>query len=437
MKSQTPKVLHRVCGVEMVKLVVDAAKASRLEPIVVVVPKDGAAIRSVLGDSVAYAVQSEPMGTGDALLQARPLLGRAAHVTALNGDVPLISPATLDKLSRRHLTHQASITLLVSTETGPSDMGRIARSPSGAIAGIVEDGDACEDARAVTEVNAGVYCFDSGWLWGNLPSMAPAPSGEVRITDLVGLAARQDATIESVPPESDIEACGVNTRAVLAKAEAALRERIRERWMLGGVTLSDPSSVYIDTEAEIGQDTVVLPNTHILGRTRIGGRCEIGPNSIVDGSTVGDDCAIVSSVVEDSTIGDGVKVGPFSRVRGGARLESGVYIGTHAEVKGSRLGPGSKSSHFSYIGDADVGANVNIGAGTVTCNYDGKRKNRTTIGDGAFIGSDTMLVAPVNLGDGSSTGAGAVVTEDVPEGSLAVGVPARVSRKRKRRTERD
>jgi bifunctional UDP-N-acetylglucosamine pyrophosphorylase/glucosamine-1-phosphate N-acetyltransferase len=431
MKSQTPKVLHRVCGLEMVRLVVDAARAARLDPIVVVVPRDGAHIRSALKSGVSYAVQPEAMGTGHALLQAEPSLGSADQVTVLNGDVPLISSVTLSKLSEHHRRSGACVTLMVSTGANPAGMGRIVRSPTGAIVNVVEDEDTDEESRPIEEVNGGVYCFEAGWLWSNLGSMPPSPSGEVRITDLVALAAGQGMAIESVRPESEIEALGVNTRVALAKAEAFCRERIRERWMLGGVTLSDPSSVYIDAEAEIGQDTIVLPNTHLLGATRIGQRCTVGPNSIVDGSRVGDECSIVSSVIEHSTIDDRVSVGPFSRIRGGARLESDVYVGTHAEVKGSRLGPGTKSSHFSYIGDADVGANVNIGAGAVTCNYDGERKNRTTIGDDAFIGSDTMLVAPVKVGARSSTGAGAVVTRDVPEGSLAVGVPARVSPKKR------
>ena len=437
MKSQTHKVLHKICGVEMVSLVVGAARDAGLDPIVVVVPRHETAFRSLLESSVVYAEQTEPLGTGHALLQAEPALEHVENVLVLNGDVPLMSSDTLRALLTAHQRREACITLLVSTSTRPDGLGRIIRSPSGAICAVVEEEDADEEARSIEEINGGIYCFRRSWLWDNLATLPPSPSGEIRIPDLVGLAAEQEMAIESIQPGSGYEAQGVNTRAELAQAEAVLRDRIRHRWMIDGVTISDPLSVYIDATAELGEDTVLLPNTHISGGTRIGRGCEIGPNSVVSNSRIGDDCRIVSSAIEDSTLEGKVQVGPFSRVRGGAHLESGVYIGTSVEVKGSRLGAGTKSSHFSYIGDADVGANVNIGAGTVTCNYDGERKHKTTIGDDAFIGSDSMLVAPVEVGARSSTGAGAVVTKDVPSDSLAVGVPARVAPKKRGPSKRE
>ena len=295
----------------------------------------------------------------------------------------------------------------------------------GTITAVVEEADADEATLSVPEINGGAYCFRSAWLWDSLRAVPPSPSGEVRLTDLVGLAAQQGMAVESVRSRDPHETLGVNTRVHLAKAEAVLRERIREQWMLRGVTMPDPGSVYIDATAELDQDTTVLPNTHITGRSRIGRSCEIGPNSIISDSLIGDRCKIKAAVIEGSTLDEGVDAGPFSYIRPGSHLEEEVHIGSFAEVKSSRLGPGSRSGHFSYIGDADVGANVNIGAGTVTCNYDGERKHRTTIGDDAFIGSDTMLVAPVNVGARASTGAGAVVTKDVPPDSLVVGVPAR------------
>jgi bifunctional UDP-N-acetylglucosamine pyrophosphorylase/glucosamine-1-phosphate N-acetyltransferase len=437
MNSQIPKVLHRICGVEMVTLVVESARAASLDPIVVVVPRSDSAIRDVLKSKVAYAEQGEPLGSGHALLQAERFLRHTDEVLVLSGDVPLMSSETLRTLLDHHRKSNACITLLVSTATRPDGLGRIVRSPSGDIVAIVEEVDADEKTRSMDEINGGVYCFRSPWLWKNLGTPSPVTSGEVRLTDLVAVAAQQGMPVESVEPRFGYEAQGVNTRIELAQAEAVLRERIRQRWMLAGVTISDPPSVYIDSGVELGQDTVLLPNTHVSGNTRIGRDCEIGPNSIVSNSQIGDRCKITASVVEDSTVEEEVEVGPFSRVRGGAHLERGVYLGTHAEVKNSRLGPGTKSAHFSFIGDADVGANVNIGAGTVTCNYDGVRKNKTTIGEGAFIGSDSMLVAPVEVGPRSSTGAGSVVTKDVPPDSTVVGVPARVLPKKRDRSKKE
>ena len=305
-------------------------------------------------------------------------------------------------------------------------MGRIIRDrATGGITAIVEERNADADTLAIREVNSGFYCFRADWLWQNLERLTPAPNGELLLTDLIQAAVAQGLSVESVQSDDAHETMGVNDRVQLARAEAVMRQRIRERWMLDGVTMPDASTVYIDRSAILGQDTVVLPNTHILGHSAIGSGCRIGPNSIIENASIGDDCEVVSSVVRDSTLESGVDVGPFSHIRGGAHIESGVHIGTSAEVKNSRLGRDTKMGHFSYMGDATLGENVNIGAGAITCNFDGESKHETVIGKDAFIGSDTMLVAPVNIGDGAATGAGAVVTEDVPDGALVVGVPAR------------
>ena len=435
MRSQTPKVLHRICGREMVSLVVDAASAAELHPIVIVVPQDSKAIRDIVGNGVGYVEQSEPLGSGHALLQAQSALQDLDNVMVLSGDVPLIRAATLSKIAQRHHETEACVTLLTATHSQADDLGRIVRSPSGSITEIVEESEADEATLSITEINSGAYCFRAPWLWENLGSLPPSHRGEIFLTDLIARAARQGMLVESVHSEDPNEALGVNTRVQLAEAEAVLRRRIRERWMLQGVTMPDPTSVYINAAVELGEDTVVHPNTHITGDSRIGRNCEIGPNSIVSDSRIGDDCKIVASVIEDSTVDNGVAVGPFSRVRERSHLETGVYVGTHAEIKNSRLGPGTNMTHFSYIGDADVGANVNIGAGTVTCNFDGVKKNRTVIGDDAFIGSDSMLVAPITIGARAATGAGSVVNRDVPPDSVVVGVPARPLPKKKRRDD--
>lgn len=426
MKSRTPKALHRVCGREMLLLVTDAIRDTDIDDIAVVVPQDSRPFRNALGDSVLYATQSEPLGTGHALLQARDALDGAVNLLALYGDSPLIRASTLARLMQRHTESEACATIITSRSANPGGMGRILRDASGNISAIVEEQNADRETLAIREVNSGFYCFRASWLWHNLERLSPASNGELLLTDLVHAAVSQGLTVESIESKDAHETMGVNDRIQLAEAEAAMRRRIRERWMLRGVTMPDPSSVYIDHGAALGQDTAVLPNTHITGHTVIGSDCVIGPNSIIDNATMGDGCEVVSSVVRDSTLDSGVDVGPFSHIRGGSHIESGVHIGTSAEVKNSRLGRGTKMGHFSYMGDATIGENVNIGAGTITCNFDGIDKHRTVIGKNAFIGSDTMLIAPVRIGERAATGAGAVVTRDVPDGSTVLGVPARI-----------
>jgi bifunctional UDP-N-acetylglucosamine pyrophosphorylase/glucosamine-1-phosphate N-acetyltransferase len=308
----------------------------------------------------------------------------------------------------------------------PRGFGRIVRGDDGAVRAIVEEAVATEEQRRIREVNLGVYCFDAAWLWAHLDRIPLSPKGEYYLTDLVGLAVGEVASVKTLGLDDPDEALGINTRVHLAEAEAALRRRINEKWMLAGVTLIDPATTYIDAAATLGPDTVILPNTHIWGATTIGRDCRIGPNSVLRDVTVGDRCHIDSSVVEGATLENEVGIGPYAHLRKGAYLESGVHMGNFGEVKNSRLRRGAKMGHFSYIGDADIGEDTNIGAGTITCNYDGVRKNKTTVGAGVFIGSDTLLVAPVTVGRGARTGAGAVVTKDVPDDSLAVGMPARI-----------
>ena len=427
MNSRTPKVLHRICGKAMVAHVVAAAHQAGLGRILAVVPSESQPFHDVLSSSVDYAVQCEPLGTGDAVLRARSAVQGLQSIVVLSGDVPLILPETLAKLKRLHEEREACITLLTARNVNPDGLGRVVRTDSGAIVAVIEEEQADEETVSISEINAGVYCFRGAWLWENLEKLTPSARGELLLTDLIEAAAQQGMTVESISSKYPEETLGVNNRVQLAEAEATLRRRLLERWMMGGVTMPDPSSVYIDSDSEFGQDTVLLPNTHITGASRVGKHCEIGPNSVVRDSIIGDGCRITSSVVDGSTLEKGVDIGPFSNIRAGCHLGAGVHIGTSVEIKNSRIGPGTASGHFSYIGDADLGANVNIGAGTVTCNYDGEKKNKTYIGDGAFIGCDTMLIAPVTIGARSWTGAGAVVTKDVPPDSLAVGVPAKIS----------
>ena len=417
MKSAMPKVLHPVCGKPMVALVAEAAAGAEVGTTVVVVPPDSEAIRSTLGGSVAYVEQTGPLDGGRALLRARDSLQRVDNVAVLDGNVPLITAETLTEMAEIHERSGAAVTLLTAAARSPDGLPRVVRDSSGRVTHTVkDDGD-----RGTHEVDAGIYWFRSEWLWRNLNAVGRSPGG-----DLVRAASEQGEVVADVATDSPGEAIGVNTRVQLAEAEEAMRRAVREKWMLAGVTMREPSSVYVDAGVRIGQDTVIHPNTHLCGATVVGPDCEIGPDSTIRDATLGVGCRIVSSVVTGATLENGVEVGPFSHIRPGSHLESGVRIGSFGEVSRSRLGRGARSAHFSYIGDTEIGANVNIGAGTVTCNFDGVEKHRTQIGEGAFIGSGSMLVAPVTIGARARTGAGAVVTRDVPPDSLAVGVPARV-----------
>lgn len=431
MRSDMPKVLHRVCGREMVCLALDAARDAGLQLRAVVLPRDGERVRAAVvanHPEAVFATQRKPLGTGDALLQARGALeeaGGADNVVVVCGDAPLIRASTLAELMRRHDETAACVTVLMARVDKPDGMGRIVRAADGGVAAIVEQEYADADTLALREVNSGAYCFRAAWLWRNLERLPAAPNGETLLTDLIAAAVSQALRVEAVAAADPQEILGVNDRVQLAQAEAIMRRRIRERWLLAGVTMPDPESVYIDCGATLGRDTIVLPNTHITGDTHIGARCEIGPNSIVHNSRVGEDCAVTASVVRDSVLEDDVEVGPFSYIHDGSHIERGARVGTSAQVKNSRIGRGGKMRHFGYMGDATLGAGVNVGAGTVSCNYDGADKHETLIGEDAFIGSGTMLVAPVRVGKGAATGAGAVVTRDVAAGVVVAGAPAR------------
>lgn len=432
MRSQTPKVLHPVAGLPLLSHVLAAVAEAGAAP-VVVLSRESEAARSILPAGTAVARQDPPRGTGDAVrvaLQAIP--GQGGHGFIVYADTPLLRPETLARMAKL-LDERTAVLTILTADLGPeNEYGRVIRGPSGDIERIVELKLATERERAVPERNLGAYAVDLGWLRTAVPRLQANATDEIFLTDLVEIARRDGRTVAAHRTGDPAEGLGVNTRADLAAIDATLRERIRERHMLAGVTFIDPASSSVDAGVEIEPDVIIERGTILEGRTRVGGGSRIGPYSILRDTIVGSGCRIEASVLEGATCEDDVRVGPFSHLRPGAYLERGVEMGNFGEVKASRLGAGTKMHHFSYVGDAAVGKNVNIGAGTITLNYDGANKSRTEIGDDAFIGSDTLLRAPVKIGKAAATGAGSVVTKDVADGMLAVGMPARAIKKYER-----
>ena len=433
MRSSLPKVLHPIAGKPMIRYVVDHAAGLTDRPPVVVVGVGADAVRAELGESVTYVVQPEQLGTGHAVAQTRPVLeGQVRHILVCYADMPLLRAETLRRLVEMQASNDGPMTILTVISEDSMGFGRVLRDESGRILRIVEEKVATPEQLQIRELNAGVYCFREDWLWEHLDRLSLSPVGEYYLTDLIGMASDEGQQVLAYTIHDVEEVQGVNNRIHLARAEAIVRRRINQRWMLEGVTFIAPDVTYVDETVEIGRDTVIHPNTHLRGETSIGEGCEIGPNAVIRDSRIGDRCRVFASVVEEAVMEQDSAVGPYAHLRQGAHLESGVYVGNFGEVKNSHLGPGTRMGHFGYLGDAQVGANVNIGAGTITCNYDGERKHPTEIGDDVFLGSDTLLIAPVRIGRGARTGAGSVVTHDIPEGELAYGVPARVKKKRER-----
>jgi bifunctional UDP-N-acetylglucosamine pyrophosphorylase/glucosamine-1-phosphate N-acetyltransferase len=430
MESDQPKVLHELAGRPLIQWVVRIVEeATQEKPYVVVQPEAGS-VREALATDVHFIVQPEPLGTGHAVAQAQTeIASRADLVLVTYSDMPLISAETYQALISAQGENQGPLTILSVRGDESRGFGRVLRDEDGQVRGIVEQARASPAQLSIREFNVGAYCFQAEWLWGALSQLGQSESGEYYLTDLIELAVSQGRRVGSVEVQDPEEAIGINTRVHLAEAEAAMRRRINRRWMARGVTLQDPNSAYIGPDVELARDVVILANTHLEGGTRVGTGTRIGPNSIVRDAVIGERCCLISSFVDRASLGDDVSVGPFARLRKGARLANGVYIGNFGEVKNSTLAAGVKAGHFCYLGDAEIGPEVNIGAGTITCNFDGKTKHKTVIEEGAFIGSDTMLVAPVHIGKGAHTGAGAVVNRDVPAYSMAVGVPARVIRR--------
>jgi bifunctional UDP-N-acetylglucosamine pyrophosphorylase/glucosamine-1-phosphate N-acetyltransferase len=428
MKSRTPKLLHELCGRPMVSYVVEAAReATGGRPIVVTSPAT-AAVRDALGSDVDYALQADPRGTGDAVRAAVEALPDGVdEVLVLIGDVPLLEAGLLTELLEERRLDEAAIALVAVDAIEPGTLGRVIRDEAGTVERIVERKDATDEEIAVNEINSGLYAFDASWLRGRIGSLKPSPkTGELYLTELVELAREDGRLVVGMTVEDDGRLLGINDRAELAQAEWDLRTRINAGHLLAGVTMRDPSTAYIDATVSLGEDVTMEPNVILRGRTSVGRGTVIGAGSQVVHSTIGEDCCVWASVIESSIVEDRATVGPFAHLRPGSIVGPGAQVGNFAELKNTRLGPGVKQHHVSYLGDAEVGAETNVGAGTITANFDGSAKHRTTIGKRVFLGVDTMLRAPVTLGDDSRTGAGAVVTKDVPAGKLAVGVPARI-----------
>ena len=433
MRSQTPKVLHLLAGRPLLSHVLEAVRGAGARPIVVL-SKESEPARAIVGDGAIVALQDPPRGTGDAVrvaLEAIPDPSGEAFI--VYSDTPLLRAETLRALAELRAKRGAALALLSGNIGTENAYGRVVRDGSGDVARVVEARLATADERRLPESNLGAYAIDLAWLRKAVPRLRANATGEVFLTDLVALATTEGARVAAYCTDDPEEGMGVNTRVELAAAEDVVRRRIRERHMLAGVTFHDPASSFVDADVDIAPDVVIDRGCILEGRTRIGTGTRIGPYAIVRDTRIGERCRVEASVLEGATLEDDVTVGPYSHLRPGAHLEKGVQLGNFGEVKNARLGRGTKMHHFSYVGDAQVGQRANISAGVITLNYDGVRKHRTEIGDDAFIGSDTLLRAPIKVGARSATGAGSVVTKDVPDDMLAVGVPARIRRKTERK----
>lgn len=430
MRSKLPKVMHPLLGKPLIMHALHAVKdLCDLKP-VIVVGHGADVVREQVGEQAMFALQAEQLGTGHAVMMAQPeLQGKADLVLVTFSDMPLLRTETLKRLIAVQQSGKSPLTMTTLVGDVPRGFGRIVRDEDNRVMAIVEEAVATPEQLAIREYNVSAYCFDASWLWAALQRIQVSSKGEYYLTDLVEMAVQDGFEIQTVVLDDPSEGMGINTRVHLAEAEAVMRQRINTELMLSGVTIIDPARTTIEPGVRIGQDTVIWPNTYLHGDTIIGQDCVIGPNAILRNTQVGDRSVILASDTESAIVGNDVCVGPFCRLRKGAVLEDHVHMGNFGEVKESHLGPGVKMGHFSYIGDAKIGANVNIGAGTITCNYDGEHKNLTEIGENAFIGSDTMLVAPVRIGKNARTGAGAVVTKDVPDNTLVVGVPAVIKKR--------
>lgn len=422
MKSKLYKVLHPVCGKPMVGHVLDAVNQAGCERSIVVVGHGAEAVKSYLGSSAEYVLQEQQLGTGHAVKQAGPLLAEEQGTTVvICGDTPLVTAETIEALINHHTRKSAAATVLTAHMDQPYGYGRVVRAENGTVLRIVEQKDCSPAEAAVQEINTGTYCFDNAKLFAALEKVTNHNSQqEYYLTDVIGILVQENEVVEGYAVPDVRESIGVNDRIALSEAEQMMRERIVREHMLGGVTVIDPSSTYIGAEVTIGSDTVLYPGTFLSGRTVIGEDCIIGPSAQIEDSIILDGAKVKQSVLSQAEVGRESTVGPFAYLRPGTKLGSKVKVGDFVEIKNASLDDGAKVSHLSYVGDAKVGKNVNIGCGAITVNYDGYNKSITEIEDDAFVGSNVNLIAPVKVGKGAYVVAGSTITQAVPENDLAI-----------------
>lgn len=430
MKSKMPKVLHKVCGKPLSKWVIDASEAAGADKVCAVVGHKAETVKEVLGDVCEFALQAEQKGTGHAVMQAIDVIKNSkGEVVILNGDTPLITAETINKAIEYHKNNGNKATVITAILDDATGYGRIVRDNDGSVLKIVEQKDASKEEKKINEVNSGMYVFDAQSLVYALDKITPNNAqGEYYLTDTLEILLSAGKKIGGYAISDNDEIRGINDRVQLNEAEKIMQKRINEYHMRNGVTMRNPESVYIEDGVEIGNDTEICQNVTIKSGTKIGSDCVIGSGSMLDRAVIHDGVDVLSSVILESEVDEGTHVGPFAYIRPNCHVGKEVKVGDFVELKNSNIDDGTKISHLTYIGDSDVGKRVNFGCGTVTCNYDGKKKYRTTIGDDCFVGCNTNFVSPINVGDGVYIAAGSTITEDIPENSLSIARARQVNK---------
>lgn len=430
MKSQMPKVIHKVCGKELCRWVIDASIAAGADKVCAVVGHKADMVKDAIGDVCTYALQAEQKGTGHAVMQAMDVIKATdGEVVILNGDTPLVTAEAITSAIEYHRNSANKATVITAVLDDATGYGRIVRGEDGGVLRIVEQKDASEEEKKINEVNSGMYVFDSEALVFALDKITPNNAqGEYYLTDTLEILLEAGNKVGAYAIADNDEIRGINDRVQLSEAEKIMKRRINEMHMRNGVTMRNPESVFIEDGVEIGTDTEICQNVTIKSGTKIGQNCVIGTGSVLDRALIHDGVDILSSVILQSEVDEGTHVGPFAYIRPNCRVGKEVKVGDFVEIKNANIGNGTKISHLTYIGDSDVGERVNFGCGTVTCNYDGKKKYRTTIGDDCFIGCNTNFVSPINVGDGAYIAAGSTITEDIPEGSLSIARARQVNK---------